>query len=107
MADVYDDLARCDGFDWDDGNAPKLWARHRVSPGEAEQVFFREPLLVAVDTKHSASEVRYYVLGRTAGERRLFLVFTLRGSRIRVLSARDMNRRERRVYERAEEASDE
>ncbi|MBK8246701.1 MAG: BrnT family toxin [Gemmatimonadetes bacterium] len=107
MADVYDDLARCDGFDWDDGNAPKLWARHRVSPGEAEQVFFRDPLVVVADTKHSASEARYYVLGRTAGERRLFLVFTLRGSLIRVLSARDMNRRERRVYERAEEASDE
>lgn len=107
MVDVYEDVARCDGFEWDDGNAPKRWARHRVSPGEAEQVFFRAPLVVAADTKHSATEPRYYALGRTAGERRLFLVFTLRGSLIRVRSARDMNRRERRVYERAEEASDE
>ena len=106
MADAADRLAGCEGFDWDDGNASKLRARHRVSPGEAEQVFFQAPLVVAHDAEHSADEERFYALGQTAGARRLFLVFTQRGPLIRVLSARDMNRRERRIYERTEEASD-
>lgn len=107
MADIYERLAECDGFDWDAGNEAKSWERHGVSRGEAEQVFFRHPLLVLHDAKHSATEERFYVLGVTAADRRLFLVFTLRGTRIRVISARDMNRQERRVYGRAQEASEE
>jgi hypothetical protein len=99
---VSDQLARATGFQWDDGNATKNWAGHEVSQGECEQVFFATPLLVALDVRHSALESRCYALGQTVEGRRLFVVFTLRGTLIRVISARDMSRRERRVYGDAE-----
>ena len=99
--DIFSSLADCDGFDWDDGNAPKVRARHDVEPGECEQVFFWEPLLVSTDAKHSQIERRWRALGVTLGGRTLYLVFTLRGSRIRVLAARNTNRKERRDYEQA------
>jgi uncharacterized protein len=94
-----DDLAHCTGFQWDAGNADKNWTLHQVSHGECEEVFFNRPLLVAPDTGHSQRERRYAALGRTSLARRLALVFTLRGTLISVISARDMSRRERRVYE--------
>ena len=87
------------GFDWDDGNADKNRESHNVSPREAEQVFFNRPLIVADDVKHSGTERRYFVLGQTDDNRPLFLAFTLRGDLIRVISARDMSRRERKVYQ--------
>jgi hypothetical protein len=100
--DIYARLARCEGFDWDDGNAPKIKRRHDVEPGECEQAFVSEPLLVSADPGHSQHEERWRALGGTLGGRRLYLVFTLRrGELIRVLAARDMNRKERRTYEQA------
>jgi uncharacterized DUF497 family protein len=99
---IFDRLARCTGFDWDAGNAPKLFERHQVTPGECEQVFFNEPLLIAADAKHSNSEERWAAWGRTADGRALAVVFTLRGDRIRPISARDMNRKERGRYAEAE-----
>ena len=87
-----------DGFEWDDGNRDKNLAKHGVSDAECEQVFFNRPMLVQPDDEHSELEARYYVLGRTDGNRRLFLVFTARGTKIRVISARDMTKRERRSY---------
>ena len=100
--DVFERLAQCTGFDWDSGNAPKLWERHQVTPGECEQVFFREPFLLAADVRHSRTEERWAAWGRTAEGRALAVVFTLRGERIRPLSARDMNRKERRLYAQVE-----
>ncbi|MDP2956181.1 MAG: BrnT family toxin [Longimicrobiales bacterium] len=100
--DVFERLARCTGFDWDGGNAPKILARHGVSQGECEQVFFGEPLLVAADSLHSGAEERWAAWGRSADGRALAVVFTLRGERIRPISARDMNRKERRLYAQAE-----
>ena len=91
-------LASATGFDWDAGNALKVRARHQVEPGECEQAFFVEPFIVAADAKHSQREARWYALGRTFANRHLFLVFTMRGSLIRVIGARTMNRKERRVY---------
>ena len=96
-------LAECTGFDWDEGNVDKTRERHAVSAVECEQIFFQRPILVARDSKHSQTEVRYAALGRTGADRRLTIVFTVRNKRIRVISARDMSRRERRVYERAKE----
>ncbi len=93
-----DAISAATGFDWDEGNAPKIWERHSVSQAECEQVFFNEPLVVGEDVKHSAQEQRFYILGRTDQGRELFLVFTLRDDRIRVITARDMSRRERKVY---------
>jgi uncharacterized DUF497 family protein len=105
-ADIRERLAKCIGFDWDEGNAPKLLARHRVSPAECEQVFFTEPLVIGEDPAHSIAEQRWAVWGRTAEGRALAVVFTLRGERIRPLSARDMNRKERRCYAEIEGQAD-
>ncbi|MGH7614587.1 MAG: BrnT family toxin [Gemmatimonadales bacterium] len=95
---IYDVLARCTGFEWDAGNAPKLLARHNVEPGECEQAFFRHPFVVAFDEQHSRTKLRWQALGRTLAERKLYLVFTVRGALIRVIAARDMNQKERRRY---------
>lgn len=89
---------RFTAFDWDEGNREKNWRRHRVAWWECEEVFFNQPLYVFADQPHSGREERFYVLGRTHDQRLLFVVFTGRGSRIRLISARDMNRRERKVY---------
>ena len=86
------------GFDWSGGNAEKNWRRHQVGPSEAEQVFFNRPLLTAEDAGHSAGEPRWYVLGQSDRGRELFVAFTIRERLIRVVSARDMSRAERRVY---------
>jgi len=91
-------LARIEGFDWDQGNIEKNWERHKVSFLDCEVVFFNRPLVVVEDTLHSQSEGRYYALGRTNDDRYLFVVFTVRNNKIRVISVRDMNRKERRVY---------
>jgi len=93
-------------FDWDDGNAEKSWQRHGVRASECEEVFFNRPLLVLEDPKHSSDESRILALGRTHAGRRLLVVFTQRGNRIRVISARDMSRRERRSYSDAEKETD-
>lgn len=97
--DIADRVARCVGFEWDEGNFTKSWDRHDVSGVECEQVFFNHPLLSDPDVKHSAGEDRFRVLGQTDAGRLLFLVFTIRKDFIRVITARDMNRKERKVYE--------
>ncbi len=86
------------GFDRDAANAEKNWSAHQVSPAEAEQVFFNRPLLVADDVRHSRQEQRYYVLGQSDEGRTLFIAFTVRRNKIRVISARDMSRKEEKVY---------
>ena len=96
------DFERIVGFDWDAGNSAKSIDKHAVSSTEAEQVFTNEPLLVVADPKHSATEPRWHALGKTHVGRLLHITFTLRfdGTRVRVISARAMHRRERRRYER-------
>ncbi len=98
-----DPLSNCVGFDWDEYNAVKNWERHRVTPEEAEDVFFHEPLVLRFDSGHSRSEKRYWALGRTSRERRLFVAFTIRRKLIRVISIRDMSRSEIEEYQRHEE----
>jgi uncharacterized DUF497 family protein len=90
------------GFEWDGGNSGKSRRRHGVTQTEAEQVFLNRPLLVADSPARSAVEVRYFALGHTDLDRPLAIAFTLRGSLLRVISARPMNRRERRFYAQAQ-----
>lgn len=92
------------GFDWDEGNNRKSIDKHGVSQAEAEQVFFNQPLLVVDDGRHSEDEARWHALGLTDSARRLHITFTLRfnGTKIRVISARDMHRKERYVYEKVQ-----
>jgi hypothetical protein len=104
---VTDDLSQCCGFQWDEGNAEKNWIKHKVSRGETEQVSFNRPLVVVEGEQRTESLPRYYALGQTDAGRRPFIVFTTRDSLIRVISARPMSRRERRIYEHAEEEASE
>jgi len=96
------DLSQIAGFDWDEGNNLKSADKHSVSQIEAEQVFADSRLLIVDDVKHSHDEVRYHALGRTIDNRLLHVTFTLRAgeTKVRVISARDMNRKERGLYER-------
>ena len=107
LPDINEVLARSTGFEWDARKAPKLPVRHSVEPGECEQAFFREPFLVVFDEKHSGTERRWQALGQTLADRKLFLVFTVRGALIRIIAARDMNRKERRTYEKAQASLEE
>ncbi len=93
-----------EGFDWDQGNVSKNWDKHKVTPAQCEELFFNRPLVVQTVEQHLVSEKRYFALGKTDADRRLFVVFTLRGKKIRVISARDMSRQERKVYREKERA---
>jgi hypothetical protein len=95
-----DRLSKCEGFEWDAGNSEKIRTRHQVTSAECEQLFFNQPLVNDNDEEHSVGELRFYALGRTDAARLLFVVFTLRGRLIRIISARDMSREERRIYAR-------
>jgi uncharacterized DUF497 family protein len=95
------DFDRVIGFEWDAGNAREN-EKHGVSQSEAEQVFFDPRLLMVADAAHSTHEPRYHALGMTLERRHLHIVFTLRanGTLIRVISARDMHRKEREIHGR-------
>lgn len=89
------------GFDWDEGNREKNWLKHQVTTSECEEAFFNLPLLLQPDPSHSQVELRYFVLGQTNVGRYLFIVFTVRNDKIRVISAREISQKERAIYEQA------
>jgi hypothetical protein len=82
-------------FEWDDGNRQKNWMKHKVTDEECEEVFFDPHKRIFKEAVHAGSEWRYVLLGRTSLERALFIVFTIRQKKIRIISARDLNRKER------------
>ncbi len=86
------------GFEWDAGNSDKNWLSHQVQQAEAEQALLNRPVVVAADRRHSQREPRFFTLGRTDRGRHFTTVFTVRGDRVRVISARPMSRAERRIY---------
>jgi len=90
-------------FQWDKGNIDKNFDKHNVTIQEAEEVFLNDPFITAEDIRHSyAKEQRFYGLGKTRTERKLFVAFTVRDKKIRVISIRDMKKKERSTYERFE-----
>jgi uncharacterized DUF497 family protein len=97
------DMSRIEGFDWDRGNSRKSADKHDVSQAEAESIFFNDPLIIVDDARHSGKEPRLNALGKTTQDRLLHVTFTLRqdATLIRVISARDMHRKERKAYEQA------
>lgn len=99
-------LLKCKAFQWDDGNSDKNWMKHQVSHSECEQIFFNRPLITGDAVSGSHTETRYYALGQTDSGRLLFIAFTIRTNLIRVISARPMSRREREVYDNAQEETD-
>ncbi len=102
MTSIYRKLEKCTGFQWDKGNITKNWLKHEVSSSECEQIFFNIPLIANDDIKHSEEENIYYTLGKTDTNRFLFIVFTVRENKIRIIPARDMSKKERQVYKNYE-----
>lgn len=100
MSDCLD-IEMVIGFDWDDGNVYKNKDKHGLDYWIIEEIFFNNPLLLHQDEKHSMEESRCYALGCSDNGEKLFVVFTLRNRKIRVISARLMNKKERTIYENA------
>lgn len=86
-------------FDWDQGNINKNVAKHKIKNEEAEEVFVNQPIVLLKDKKHSQSESRLMVLGRTDRKKPLSIFYTIRNNKVRIISARPMGRKERRLYE--------
>lgn len=99
MASVLKNITPIE-FDWDEGNIEKNWEKHRVTSKEYESVFFSTPLLINFDRDHSQREKRFQALGQTSKNRKLFISFTIRRAKVRVISARPMSKKERRIYEK-------
>ena len=97
---MNDELDQFAGFQWDEGNIDKNLYKHNVENWECEQIFFNEPLIILDDPKHSYAEKRWAVFGKTDAGRMLAVIFTKRGSLIRIISARDMKKKERIFYEK-------
>jgi uncharacterized protein len=95
MEDIFPGF---EGFQWDAGNSDKNFIKHNVQNWECEQVFFNQPLIILHDPEHSGIEKRWAALGRTDSDRPLVIIFTGRNNLLRVISARDMDRKERKYY---------
>jgi len=91
-------LDKYKGFDWDKGNIDKSYQKHGITPNEAEEVFLDEKLIILGDIKHSNKEKRYSLIGKTTDKKLLFVVFTLRNRKIRIISARKANKKEKNEY---------
>lgn len=87
-------------FEWDKGNIDKNFKKHRVTDKESEEVFINQKKIIMKDEKHSLREARYMLWGKTKIGRKLIVFFTLRDNKVRIISARDMSRKERNSYEK-------
>lgn len=87
-------------FDWDKANSGKNWKNHKVSDEECEEAFFDQNKKILRDVIHSGEEERFILLAKTKIDRILFIVFTARSEKIRIISARDLNKKEKYLYEK-------
>lgn len=94
------DLNKYTEFEWDKGNVDKSFKKHKISPNEAEEIFLDENLKIIKDINHSQKEKRLIALGKTFTDKKLFIVYTVRGEKVRIISARPMDKKERRHYEK-------
>ena len=94
------DLRKIKGFEWDEGNIDKSYKKHGITPNEAEEVFLDEDILSLEDIKHSKQEERFEAIGKIIKGSILILAFTIRRDKIRIISARTANKKERRRYEK-------
>lgn len=85
-------------FEWDKGNIGKN-KKHQVEDNEAEEVFLDEGKVIFKDKLHSKNEERFILLGKTKKQRLLYIVFTKREVKVRIISARDVNKKEVHLYE--------
>lgn len=87
-------------FEWDNYNKEKNWTKHQVDYKECEQAFKNKPQTIFEDAIHSLSEKRYILLSLTDKKRQLFISFTIRNKKVRIISARDQDKKERSIYEK-------
>lgn len=87
-------------FDWDQANAKKIFDKHGIIPAEVEEIFLDPNLVILPDVKHSQTESRCIAAGQGLNKKGIHVVFTVRNSKIRVISARRMHRKEVRRYEK-------
>lgn len=93
-------FSRLKGFDWNKWNVDKNWIKHKASIEECEEIFFDKNKKIMNDKLHSNTEERHIILGKTAKGRLLYIVFTVRKNKIRIISARDINKKEIKLYEK-------
>lgn len=86
-------------FEWDTGNIDKNWIKHKVTNKEAEEVVENDLKFIIGDFRHSIKERRFQLWGKTNNNRKLNIIFTIRNSKVRIISARDMNKKEKKAYE--------
>jgi hypothetical protein len=87
-------------FEWDEGNSEKNWKKHKIHYKEIEEIFFNKPLAIFPDRYHSQKEERFLAYGKTNTDDLLIVVFTVRDTKLRIISARKQNKKERNVYEK-------
>ncbi len=93
------DLSKVEGFEWDKGNLEHI-RKHKVGYRESEESFLNKPLVINKDETHSQAEERFRVYGKTNKDRSLFLIFTIRNNKIRVITARDQNNKESKEFKK-------
>ncbi len=94
------DLSKITGFEWDKWNRDKSYKKHSITPNQTEEVFLDKDLIIKNDLKHQEQEKRYIALGETTEGEILFVVFTIRKDKIRIISGRRANRKEKEVYKK-------
>lgn len=87
-------------FEWDKGNSEKP-KKHGLTLEETEEAFFDENKVIFADWKHSRIEPRITLLGKTKKNRLLNITYTVRNDKIRVITARAINKKEVELYEKA------
>lgn len=87
-------------FVWDRGNSKKNEHKHGVTDQESEEPFFDNKRKIFTDRLHSGKEERFRIVGKTKKRRLLFVVFTIRKGCVRIISARDINKKEVYLYEK-------
>ena len=92
-------LSKITGFEWDQGNIDKSYHKHGVTPKEAEESFLDENVFLQEDIKHSEKEERFITISKISKNKMLFSIFTIRNKKIRIISTRTANKKERRLYE--------
>ncbi len=90
------------GFEWDAWNIDKSYKKHGISPNEAEEVFLDERVKIEKDIKHQEQEERFIAIGKTTENKILFVVFTIRKDKIRIISGRPANKKEKEVYQKTQ-----
>ena len=97
---VIIDLPRPLQFEWDEANKKKVWKKHKISVEECEEAFAADEIFSQPDELHSNKESRYILISKTKKLKYLFIVYTLRKNKVRVISDRSMHIKEQEFYEK-------